>query len=247
MENVKKRKNPIDYSKSKIYKIVCDTTGLIYIGSTVETLCRRLSGHRSDYKRYLKGKYSFLTSFDILKNDNYKIILIENCPCNSKEELHREERKYIESIECVNKNIPTRTDKEYREINKDKMKEYYEINKDKIKEYHKEYYEDNQDNYKEYKKKNRDKIKEYKKQYSKDNKEKVKEYKKKNRDKIKEYIKQYRENNKDKLKEIRKKYIEKNKDKIKEKIECEFCRSTITKNHIKRHQQSLKCKKFQSN
>ena len=33
----------IDYTKSKIYKIVCNTTGLIYIGSTVNKLSRRLN------------------------------------------------------------------------------------------------------------------------------------------------------------------------------------------------------------
>ena len=132
MEKVKKG---IDYSKGKIYRIVCDTTGLVYIGSTVETLCKRLTKHKNNYKCYLKGNSHFVTSFDILKNDNYKIILIENCPCNSKEELHRVERTYIESIECVNKYIPTRTNKEWIENNKDKIKQlnkdYYENNKEK--------------------------------------------------------------------------------------------------------------------
>ena len=172
MENIKKHKKPIDYSKSKIYRIVCDTTGLVYIGSTVEALSRRLSGHKVAYKRYLKGLVRYVTSFDILKNDNYKIILIENYPCNSKEELEREERKYIESIECVNKFIPGRTQKEWIETNKDK---------------------------------------------------------------IKEYTKEYRETNKDKINE-----------KQKEKIECEYCKFMSAKRHIKQHQQSMNCKKFQS-
>ena len=198
MEKVKKSKKPIDYSKSKIYKIVCDTNGLLYIGSTVQKLCKRLSGHRDKYKRYLEGKSNFITSFDIIKNNNYKIILIENYPCNSKEELEREERKYIESIECVNKNIPTRTDKEYRITNKHKIKE------------------------------------------------RNKEYKLNNKDKIKEQKKEYYEKNKDKLKENYEKKKDKILEKRKEKIECEFCKSIITKDHLKRHQKSLKCLKFQT-
>jgi len=210
MEKVKKG---IDYSKGKIYRIVCDTTGLTYIGSTVETLSKRLTKHICDYKYYLKGKNHFITSFKILENNNYKIILIDNCPCNSKEELHREERKYIESIECVNKIIPTRTDKEYYETNKDKIleynKKYNETNKDKINEKRRENYE-------------------------------------KNKDKINERKKKYRENNKDKMKEYHKEYREKNKDKIKEKIECEYCKSIITKINVKSHQKTLKCLKFQS-
>jgi len=149
MEKVKKSKKPIDYSKGKIYKIICDTNGLVYIGSTVQKLCKRLSGHKDHYKMYLIGKKTFVTSFDIIKNNNYKIILIENYPCNSKEELEREERKYIESIKCVNKYIPTRTDKEYYEDNKDKFKEKVKIwsknNKDKKNINNKKYYEKNKE------------------------------------------------------------------------------------------------------
>ena len=37
----------------------------------------------------------------------------------------------------MNKQIPLRTDKEYRDDNKDKIKDYREINKDKMKEYNK--------------------------------------------------------------------------------------------------------------
>ena len=157
METQKKTKKPIDYSKGKIYKIVCDTTGLVYVGSTIQKLCERLSKHKSDYRFYLKNKFRFITSYHIIKNDNYKIILIQNCPCNSKEELDREERKYIESMDCVNKYIPGRT-----------IKEYYEDNKDKIKKYEKEYRKNNKHKLKEknkiYQLKNKDKIKEQKKQ-----------------------------------------------------------------------------------
>ena len=171
MEKQNKTKKSIDYSKGKIYKIVCNTTGLIYVGSTIQQLCKRLRGHRTDYKYYLQGKQHFKTSYDIIKNDNYEIILIENCPCNSKDELHREERKYIESIECVNKQLPTRTLKEYREKNKDKIKEYhkeyYKNNKEKMKERNKEYHENN-----------KEQILERKKEYHKNNKDKISQRKK---------------------------------------------------------------------
>jgi len=257
METQKKTKKPIDYSKGKIYKIVCDTTGLVYIGSTIQKLCERLSKHKDNYKRYLKGVYHFITSFDIIKNNNYKIILIENYACNSKEELHREERKYIESIECVNKVIPGRTDKEYREDNKDKIKEkskeYRENNREKILEYHKEYYENNKTEIKkiqkEWKENNIDEIKEYYKEYYENNKDKLKERQKNYYETNKDKIKEYKLKNKDKIKEQKKEYYENNKDKIeeykKQKIECEYCNSNINKSNIKQHQKSLKCKKFQ--
>ena len=141
----------VNYQNSKIYKIVCNTTGLIYIGSTAEpTLARRLAKHREDYKRYLIGKHNYITSYKILENTNYDIILLEIYPCNTKDELHARERYYIESNECVNKNIPARThidyvkyQKLYREQNKNKIeekqKQYNEAHKNEIKNYQKQY------------------------------------------------------------------------------------------------------------
>ena len=129
-----------DYSKGKIYKIVCNTTGLVYIGSSCEpTLARRLGGHKNMYKRFLSGKASNnLTSFSVLENNNFDIILIENIICLSKDELHSRERHFIENTECVNKVVPLRTSKEYRNENKDTIKEYNitynKLNKSKISE-----------------------------------------------------------------------------------------------------------------
>jgi hypothetical protein len=115
---------PVDYNNSKIYKIVCNVTGLVYIGSTCQsTLATRLSEHRRKYKLFLNQKYTFVTSFKVLENNNYDIILIEQYPCNSKQELHKKERFYIESIKCVNKYIPNRTIKEYYNDNREKIKE----------------------------------------------------------------------------------------------------------------------------
>ena len=46
------------YSIGKIYKIVCNVTGVCYVGSTNEPmLCRRLGKHVSNYTRYLRDWY----------------------------------------------------------------------------------------------------------------------------------------------------------------------------------------------
>jgi hypothetical protein len=123
---------PIDYTNGKIYKIVCNITGDIYIGSTTQPLSKRIGGHRDSAKsaKCVKSK-------SIILGGDYAIILIENYPCESKEELLKKERYYIENNICLNKQIPLRTDKEYRDDNKDKIKDYREINKDKMKEYNK--------------------------------------------------------------------------------------------------------------
>ena len=89
-----------DYSLGKVYKIVCHKSGLVYIGSTCEpTLARRLAKHRADYKHYLKGKKNYITSFKVLENGVYEIVLIENCSCENKDELHKMERFLIENNE----------------------------------------------------------------------------------------------------------------------------------------------------
>ena len=77
------------------------------------------------------------------------------------------------------------------------------------------------------------------------------EYREYNKTKILEYAKKYYEENKKQIAEIRKAKYKKNKiqilEKIKEKVECEFCKSLITKPHLKRHQRTEKCLKSQTN
>ena len=116
-----------DYQKGKVYKISCNITGLTYYGSTTQPLSVRMGGH----KRMMN-----CSSKQIIMGGNYDYSLVEDCPCENKEQLHRRERFYIENNECVNKKIPCRTSKEHYEQNKDKVlahqKEYHEENKDKI-------------------------------------------------------------------------------------------------------------------
>jgi len=148
-----------DYQKGKIYKIVDLTTDECYIGSTCEpTLARRLAGHRNDYKTYLKGGRTYIKSFDIIKNENYDIQLIENFPCDSKDELHKREGYWIKTMNCVNKMVAGQTRKEYYEANKDMIKNYhhlyYQTNKAELngknKKYHLEHKDKMQENMKQY-------------------------------------------------------------------------------------------------
>ena len=87
-----------NYQNAKIYKIVDNTSDMIYIGSTCKTLEQRLKKHESDYKRFKDGKYTFITSFKILENNNYKIELVENYPCNNKQQLNLKEGKIIKQF-----------------------------------------------------------------------------------------------------------------------------------------------------
>lgn len=172
------------YENGKIYKIVDNTNNNIYIGSTCEpTLARRLAGHRCIYNKYLKTGCNFISSFDILKNNDYNIILLESYPCKNRDELLARERYYIDNNNCINKNRPIITEDEKKEL----IKEYNETNKDKIKEYYKQYRESN-------------KYKELKKEYYNKNIEEFKKYYEDNKDKNKNQYLLYRELNKDKIK-----------------------------------------------
>jgi len=165
--------------------------------------------HKTDSKKEKRNSklYISMREYGI---ENFKIVLIENYPCENKQELlrreedHRKEKKASLNTHCCyltedekNKKIKEK-DKKYREKNKDKIKEYYENNKDKIKEY----YENN-------------------------------------KDKIKEYKKEYRGTNKDKITEYNKEYYEINKEKLKEKYTCE-CGGVCVIGQKKRHFRSLK-------
>lgn len=61
------------YENTKIYKIVCNVIGEIYVGSTYKRLCQRLVGNVYHYKKYLKWKINNITSFEII---NLKIITL---------------------------------------------------------------------------------------------------------------------------------------------------------------------------
>ena len=70
-----------------------------------------------------------------------------------------------------------------------------------------------------------------------------------NKEQKKSYNKKYNEENKTEILERKKKYREENRNKInqkqKEKVNCKFCGCLTSKQNTKRHQQSVKCLKFQ--
>jgi len=149
----------VNYGNGKIYKIESHSGDKIYIGSTTkEYLSQRMDNHRGDYKRWKAGIISKKTRsfelFDEYGADSCKITLLESYPCNSRDELTSREAHFIRTLECVNKAIPGRTDKEYYIDNKDyitrKHKEYSEANKEKLSRYYKEYRDNNKDKIKDY-------------------------------------------------------------------------------------------------
>jgi len=168
-----------DYHNGLIYKLCSKDTDItdIYIGSTT-SFKRRKSEHKSNCNNEKNYKYNRDVYKFIRVNggfSNWDMVLIEYYPCDNKLELEKKEREVIENLKpTLNKFIPTRSKKEYRQINKqqisEKFKDYYNDNKEKIKKQSNEYYKDN-----------KQQILEKRKDYQEKNKKKISE---KNKEKI---------------------------------------------------------------
>jgi len=106
-----------DYSKSKIYKLVCDNPELIYFGSTTQPLYKRLHQHKDNFK--YKDSPSNKKMFEI---GGVKIVLVEEISCENKEQLYRRERWYIENHKCLNLCVPWRSKDENKKLQADAVK-----------------------------------------------------------------------------------------------------------------------------
>jgi hypothetical protein len=115
------------YNFGKIYKLVSPNSEKIYIGSTCKKyLCQRMADHNSRFRKWdLNNNEKYYSSFEIMKCGEVKIILLENINCNTKDELLKKEREHIESNKnnIINKNLPTRTRKQYYQDNIVSIKE----------------------------------------------------------------------------------------------------------------------------
>ena len=132
-----------NYQQSKIYKIWSQKTDDIYIGSTTQkTLARRMSHHRCCFKRWKSGKERCVTAYHIMNHGDARIELIENFPCNSKDELHAREGQIIRQHDCVNKRVEGRGQKQ-REFETGRRAEYRKTHKKKIQVVNKKYYKNN--------------------------------------------------------------------------------------------------------
>ena len=89
----------MEYEKGKIYRLICNKTGLIYYGSTTKTLTARKRGHWGHYNSYLIGIGYYVSSFSIMENKDFDIELVEYYPCKNKQELCAREAFYIKNKE----------------------------------------------------------------------------------------------------------------------------------------------------
>jgi hypothetical protein len=133
------------YNNGKIYKLISPNTTKIYVGSTCKKyLSQRLTTHKGHYNFWLKNNKGYMASYELFKLGNVEIVLLESVNCNSKDELLKKEREYIEKYKDILININQRPI-----ITKDERKQYRkqhtEDNIEEIKQYKKEHYEKNKE------------------------------------------------------------------------------------------------------
>ena len=139
-----------------VYKIICQKTNDVYVGSTFNLLKYRFQQHKSHYKRWLECGKSYCSIFPYFKQhgiENFKMMLIKSYEVVDRAHLEVYEQLWINKLKSVNDYNPFRIDilygKAYRAANKQSLKEkkktYYESNKESIKLQSQQYNKINQD------------------------------------------------------------------------------------------------------
>lgn len=104
----------------RIYKI--SGGGKFYIGSTTETLDKRLKHHRGHSREQRKMSSNFFKHFLELGWDNATIELIEEIEVETRKQLLEREnihiREVINDVKCLNMKRPVITEEERNETNK---------------------------------------------------------------------------------------------------------------------------------
>lgn len=118
-----------------IYKIECNITQEVYIGSTTN-FSKRKSYH-NNYKNYIKYTTKKCKATQIIDREDYTIDIIEKCSVNNLQELHIIEQIYIDMIKdlddtCVNLLRSYRTPEQLYQQKQKANKRYYEKHKIKI-------------------------------------------------------------------------------------------------------------------
>lgn len=121
-----------NYKNGKIYKIVNDIDDEIYIGSTIQPLHVRFGGHKSDIGKVNSSNISKKMTEETKKY--FRIILIEDYPCDNRDQLRAREEHHRKNNDCINKQRCFLTEQEKKDQKAKCTKDWCDNNKDKRKE-----------------------------------------------------------------------------------------------------------------
>ena len=142
----------------------------VYVGSTANLVHRR-GCHKSNCHNENVPAYNFPVYQFIRENggwDNWSVVKLQDVNC--KEDLFKIERVWVEQLGAkLNKNVPSRSQQEWVDTNREKVnacsKKYYQDHKESALKYQNQYYQDH-----------KAEAAEYQKQYRKDHKAEAAEY-----------------------------------------------------------------------
>ena len=143
-------KTPMDYSKCCIYKIEhIENDNLVYVGHTTN-FSKRKGEHKNRCNNENANSTYNLKLYQMIRKNGgfemFKMIEVEKYPCKDRREAGRREDEVMTELKAsMNMIRASRTNKQYREDNKETIKEYREDNKERISEKCKEYREKNKD------------------------------------------------------------------------------------------------------
>ena len=124
------------YANSKVYKLV-DDDGYYYYGSSCLPLYKRLYIHKIDSKVGSNRKIYTVFTYERFCKGEIKIVLVEELKLETKEQLLREENKYIHmhinDPLCLNSSHALLSYEERKENKKQQDKVYNETHKEQKK------------------------------------------------------------------------------------------------------------------
>lgn len=91
----------VNFNNGKIYAVYSPSSDKCYIGSTVQPLKQRLYKHQSRYRCQKDNPSRYVSSMEIVKHGDSKIILLENFPCDNGKQL--EIREWLISLQYPNR------------------------------------------------------------------------------------------------------------------------------------------------
>ena len=123
METKTERK-PRDYNNGKIYCIRNHVNDKIYVGSTCQSLSKRMAYHRDDCMKSNRYNTLIYKMMRDLGRDNFYIELIEEYPCEDSNQLTRREGELMRDLKAsLNQVIAGRTRGEYKIDSYEKIKQ----------------------------------------------------------------------------------------------------------------------------
>ena len=114
-----------DYANGKVYAIYnYIDPSLVYVGSTCQSLSKRLSKHRRDVNSKKSQTIPLYIKMREIGKEHFYIELLEEYPCENKDQLRAREGYYIRDLGTLNGKIEDRTRKEWEAQNQQYLKDY---------------------------------------------------------------------------------------------------------------------------